>query len=368
MKRILALLLATLAILIATGCGSQTPPAVQSRAETPRNIIVLIGDGMGLAHWSAARIEAVPSHKLAIERMPVVGLIATASADSLVTDSAAAATAMFTGTKTNDAMVDVDPNGGKLWSILELARAQGKVGGVLTTSDAWDATPACFGGAHVPSRTEHDVIARQLVGNDLELIAGGGRDAFYQAADPDDPSTSAVAIAKQKGFEIVEGGPAFEKAKGDHVLALFENQPEDTDFADAPLPRLVEKAISLLAYRGNGFVLMAEHEGTDSTSHEHDAERLLPSLESFDEAIGKALDFAEKDGHTLVIVAGDHETGGLTLPQGESKESVQITWSTGNHTGVAVPYFAYGPGSEQFGGFHENSELGVKLARFLAQE
>ena len=320
----------------------------------PKNIIFLVADGTGLGHYTLAR--SVRGENFRIGTMPVVGVFTTHCADRAVTDSAAAATAFATGFKTNYEMLSIDPKTlAPLETVLEVAEKRGKATGLVTTSNFFDATPAAFA-AHAKHR--HDAgVDVQMLRSGADVIAGSLLDDPGKEQSPD-----LLAIAKENGYTIVDSRAKLDASPhGTKVLALFPWQERNLDAPEAPLPVLAKWAIDRVDDDPDGFFLLIEHEGTDSSSHQNNAADVRKALISFDEAVGVALDYASKRNDTLVVVTGDHETGGLRVTDTAQLRRLRIEWSTAEHTGTMVPVFAYGPGSMQFGGILDNTDIGKKL-------
>ncbi len=330
---------------------------VSAAAQTPKNVIFLVGDGMGTAHFTILRVSGKGESR--IGGMPVVGLVTTQSADDVVTDSGAAATAYATGFKTNNESLSVDATGTSHETVLEVAERAGKATGLVTTSYFWDATPAAFA-SHVKSRTQSLDIVNQMLHSGVEVIAGTGVERFGKQQWP-----AIDQLAKDAGFTLVREAAELNAASGPHVIAVFPSQPRDVDFPQAPLPQLARWALQRLQGDPDGFFLLIEEEGTDSSSHENNRPDLQASVASLDAAAGVALDFAAKRGDTLVVVTGDHETGALRISD-TKKGRLRLEFSTIDHTGSAVPIFAYGPGSAAFAGFLDNTDVGKKLLSFVA--
>jgi len=317
----------------------------------PKNVILLIADGTGPAHMTVAK--QARGAEFRIGTMPVLGLQTTQCADRNVTDSAAAATALASGFKTNHEMLGQDPDGKPLMTALDAAEKRGKSTGLVTTTDFWDATPAAFA-AHAKHRHD-DGVAEQMLRKNIEVIVGTGMQKFGK-----DKMPTFEAFVKDSGYTAITAPAQLAAAKGPRLLAVFPGQERDLDVPDAPLPLLARWAIDQLDDDPDGFFLMIEHEGTDSSSHQNHAIDLRRALISFDETVGVALDFAKQRGDTLVVVTGDHETGGLRVSEFKTGR-FRIEWSTGDHTGTAIPIFAYGPGSAAFAGFQDNTDVGKKL-------
>lgn len=327
------------------GADSEPPPPPTSAAH--RNLILMIGDGMGVAQRTAARLITVGSEgRTEIDRLPGLCLVTTWSADAMTTDSAASATAYACGVKTNNTVLGLDRSGNPIPSILELAKQAGYATGLVATSDLTDATPAAFY-AHTASRVRWWEILDQLLQVAPDLLLGGGRSAWIaDGVDLDGdglsdsrrhalPSASArrrspLDLARAAGYriamtddELTRAGPEGGKLLGlfaPHHLAYekdrFAGGPQEKSAADQPhLADMTRAALERLTKTGEkGFFLMIEGSRIDMAAHEGDAEAQVWETVAFDEAVGVARRFAAKDRHTLLIVTADHETGGLFLP------------------------------------------------------
>lgn len=320
----------------------------------PKNVILLISDGSGLGHFTFAR--NIRGDAFRIGTMPVVGVFTTQCADRAVTDSAAGATALATGVKTNYEMVSLDPKTLEpLETVLEVAKKQGKAAGLVTTAAFFDATPAAFA-AHTKHRHDKGVDA-QMLRSGADLIAGTLLEDFTNELSPE-----LAKVAADNGWTVLNTRAQLDAAPhGKKLLAVFRWQERNLDQPDAPLPVLAKWAIDHLDDDPEGFFLVIEQEGTDSSSHQNHIADLRKALASFDEAVGVALDFAAKRGDTLVIATADHETGGLRVTETKQLARLRVEWSTTDHTGTMIPIFAYGPGSIAFGGLQDNTDVGKKL-------
>ena len=254
-------------------------PTVSSRSV--RNVIFLIGDGMGVSQVALARIKALGSEgKLHMERMPIGGLIRTHSADDLVTDSAAGGTALACGIKTENGMVGMAPNKAKYHSILEAAKAKGMATGLVATSAITHATPATFA-SHVPSRGDETDIAEQLLANKVDVMFGGGRKFFLPRSEEGSGRKDAknlLAQAKEAGYTYIETGDQLGTANSLPVLGLFQLAALTTGPEEPSLATLTDKAIGLLKdtrkglfVRRRGFFLMVEGSQIDWACHDNDA-------------------------------------------------------------------------------------------------
>jgi len=321
MRAWLVLVLSTLALL--SGCVT-----TQQTAAVPKNIIILFGDGAAATQWELGRYtsQALRGTPFAITdvvfKQGALGVLTVHSADSFVTDSAAAATAMSTGYKTNNGMAGMRPDGTRARTVMEAAKAQGKRIGLVTTATVYDASPAAFA-AHVKSRREAQTIVDQFYELEPDVVLGGGRDYFLpkgtgagRRADGKDM----LAAFAAKGYTVVQDPAALRAATGRRVLGLFDD--EDLDFeldrdaaAQPSIAGMAAAAIRILEKDSpNGFVLFIENENIDTAGHRNDAAALIRALWALDEAAQIALDFQKRaPDETLVLVTGDHETGGLSV-------------------------------------------------------
>ncbi len=322
----------------------------------PKNIILLIGDGMGVSQV----FTGITANKgdLNLCNFKNIGFSRTQSADNYVTDSAAGGTALACGTKTNNGVIGLNADSVEVKSILEYADGNNKSTGLVSTSAITHATPASFI-AHQESRKMYEAIAADFLNTDIDVFIGGGSKHFKDREDGKDLTESLAT----KGYNVAY---SLEEVKNVHdgKLAVLTAE-EHNDAYPARGNMLVdatEKAIDILSKDKNGFFLMVEGSQIDWGGHQNDASFVAQEMLDFDRAIGKALAFAAQDKETLIIVTADHETGGMGLPGGNMEEgSVEAGFITGHHTAVMVPVFAFGPGAEMFGGIYENTEVFNKM-------
>ncbi|HPW90062.1 MAG TPA: alkaline phosphatase [Paludibacteraceae bacterium] len=321
-----------------------------------KNVIFMIGDGMGINQVYAA-MTANGGH-LNLEKCTASGYSKTYSANKYITDSAAGGTALATGTKTNNNMLGVAPDSvTKLWSSLYFAKEQGLSTGIVVTVSVTHATPASFY-AHQTSRNMRREITQDLLKSDIDVIIGGGLNNFNKKTK---------VQFEAKNYQIVETEEGLENLRQGKVLALLASKdlPSASKRGEM-LPNSVEKAISILSQDTAGFFLMVEGSQIDYQGHARNTTELINEMLDFDKAIGKALDFAEQDGNTLVVITADHETGAFTILDGNFETGeVKGKFNSFYHTGVPVPVFAYGPGSEQFNGWQENTDFRDKILNAL---
>ena len=373
---------AILGLLAAAGCApaGSSAPAGAAPADGVRNVIFMVADGAGIGHWTAA--EQATDAPLTVASMPVLGLVDTRSADSRVTDSAAGASVYATGVRVDNRTISVepgcrallrrdsmalkrDPSGcPPLESVFEIARRQGMSTGVVTTTSVVDATPAAFA-AHSPSRYWDDYLAGQFAEAGLAVILGGGRESFDAASRDDHVDLLGRMCADAACVRSASELAAY-RADDRPLVGLFA--PADMGKAGVrspALPQMVDAALARLSRDPDGFIALLETEGTDNAGHANvPVEEVVAEVREFDRAVARALDFARRDGHTLLIVTADHETGGLAVLEEDGRAVAK--YITGDHTGALVPLFAFGPGAERFGGIHANSEIGRMLREVVA--
>jgi len=344
----------------------------------PKNIILLISDGTGLSQISSAFYfkESSPNYL----RFKNIGLIKTSSSREDVTDSAAGATAIASGVKTYNGAIGVSDDSTEVANLVEIVSLKNIKTGLIATSSITHATPASFY-AHTFSRGSAEEIALQLVHSEIDFFAGGGLQYFNQRKD----GLNLLNVLNENQFTIDTTALAdYLKIKSSekvgYLLAKDALKPAAEGRGDF-LSKATELAIQFLSKDNSGFFMMAEGSQIDWGAHANNAPYLVSELIDFDDAVGKALDYAERDGNTLVIVTSDHETGGFTLAAKkmiteEGKEysdysEIGMTFSTSGHSATLVPVFAYGPGAEEFIGIYENTNIFdkiLKVTKWRAQE
>ncbi|HWI13311.1 MAG TPA: alkaline phosphatase [Burkholderiales bacterium] len=307
-----------------SGCA-QVPGAPDGSA--PRNIIILYADGAAGTQWELGRYA---SHHLlnapflatdVVMRDGALGVMSTAPANALVTDSAAAATAMSSGHKTDNDMVSVLPDGKRVQTVMEAAKATGKRIGLVSTAPVYDASPAAFS-VHANSRRAYQALVDQYVTLEPDVLLGGGREFFVPSTQPGgrrSDGKDVIALFRAKGYEYVRDVTELRAARGARLLGLFAagdiDYEIDRDVARQPsIGDMAAAALKALAGRSpQGFVLFVENENTDNSAHRNDIAALIRELFAFDAAVKAALEFQREHPDTLVIVTGDHETGGLSI-------------------------------------------------------
>ena len=333
-----------------------TPP----KSKKVKNVILMIGDGMSLAHmytaWTANRGQ------LWLENAQYTGLSKTWCTNRLVCDSGSGGTALATGQKTCYHAVGTDPQGNPLTTLCDLAKAKGKSAGIAVTCRLWDATPCDFS-CHNLDRDKEQELIGDYPTSGLDYAFGGGAKYFTNRADGRDIFKELEA----NGYHVSRTWDDLAAWKSGKVFAV----PYDVD---TPLPdergdllaRASLKGLELLNQNRNGFFMMVEGSQLDDYGHFNQLDLLMKETLDFDQTIGKMMKWAAQDGETLVVVTADHETGGLTLVDGNKDEGkVTCCFSTKSHSGVMVPVYAFGPGSEQFSGIMENTDIFKKIKALM---
>jgi alkaline phosphatase len=364
-------------ILLLLSCHSSQPVAEKSQGDPvptdqpvavaikPKNIILLIGDGMGLSQITAAMYAN--KNRLNLEKFPVIGLHKTHASNDLVTDSAAGATAFACGVKTYNGAIGVNADTVAIQTILELAEERGFATGLVATSTIVHATPGSFI-AHEKARNLYENIALDFLDVEVDYFVGGGK-KYFDRRDNDDRDL--IEELKAKGYQISD---YYTEPFDQVILPLRKNFGYFTSDAD-PLPvskgrgylyAASKAGIKFLNKRSDkGFFLMVEGAQIDWGGHANDSDYIVSELLDFDRVIGYAMEFAEKDEETLVIVTADHETGGYSIVQGSRMDSLATKFTTTYHTATMIPVFAYGPGAQAFAGVYENTAIFHKMKKAL---
>jgi alkaline phosphatase len=337
----------------------QTVTVAPVKGRRIKNVILMIGDGMGLEQVSVGWV--LNGGHLNMDNCPVTGFSRTYTVDSLITDSCAGGSGLATGVKTRYGFMACDPDGNPVPSLLHDAQRKGMKTGVAVTCRINDATPIDFVG-HSTDRHDEAGIAAQYVGSGVDFLTGGGIQFWQNREDGRD----LVQEMKADGYTFVDNLDDLHQVKEGKLLGLFAPLEMEPALDRGPvLEDCAMKAIELLDNR-KGFFLMIEGSSIDDWCHRHKLGHMAEELFDFDRTVGKVLEWAEKDGHTLVIITADHATGGLTLVGGSLQDrTAKVHFSTKGHNGILVPVFAYGPRAEEFSGVYENAELAEKVRRLM---
>jgi alkaline phosphatase len=370
---------------------AKTTSSEVKKSEKPKNIILLIGDGMGVGHVSAYYLANTNS---SFAKFKKIGLVSTyAYGNEFVTDSAAGGTALSTGNKTRNGFIAMSPDGEYLETVSEVAKKNGKVNGIVVTCTVTHATPAVFY-SHVSSRANENQIATFLTNGTIDFVVGGGLSYFsskskssltdtstneseseYSKMYPSDAPNQEVdllSIMASKGYVIVTNYNEFKNLDTKtfkKVLALLEpnHLPSALSGRKISLGEMLEKGLEVLSKNKKGFFIMVEGSQIDWESHGNNAKGIMAEMNDFDSAINVALEFAKTNGETLVIVTADHETGGVGVIGGVVNKSTTLRFVSKDHTAELVPIFSYGPGSELFEGIIDNTYIGQTLKKLVSE-
>ncbi|MFA1820006.1 alkaline phosphatase [Virgibacillus oceani] len=406
-------------------------PSSDNDHEAVQNVIFMIPDGYATSYSSNYRLYKEGDEPIWDDML--TGMMKTVSADNAITDSAAAGTAMATGKKTNNGMISMSPDGEELETILEASKDAGKSAGIVATSTITHATPAVFA-SHTEARNDEHLIAPQFLDNEVDVIFGGGKNIFLPDSEGgEQDERHLINEFKEAGYQFVENRDELLENESDKVLGLFADDalaPElERDQTDEPsLAEMTESAIEALDQNDEGFFLMVEGSQIDWAGHANDAAWAMSDTEAFEEAVTTAVEYADQDGETLIVMAGDHDTGGMTVGGYDTGDTqleilhdventggyiagqlnsdrsnvrdimieyanIEITndeeeairtsdapdleinhiisnyagvgWSSYSHTGQEVPLFAYGQESDLFTGLLDNTDIPKLMAEAM---
>ena len=326
------------------------------------NVILLIGDGMGLAQIYAGYTAA--AGQLNLFNFLNIGLSKNTSADSYITDSAAGATAMATGQKTNNRFVGVDSMGKVLLSIPELIVTKGMKSGLISAGDITDATPASFY-AHQKERSFSEEIAADFLNSPVDILIGGNYAAFEQRKD----SQNLISALQHKGYVTTNHFTDLDSISANKFIVLDTEaiKPKQNGRGKF-LVESLSKTLKVLSKNKKGFFIMAEGAQIDHGGHQNNTGFMVQEMLDFDQLVGEAMRFVDKNKETLLIVTADHETGGMSLLNGNLKKGyISGNFSTDDHTAIPVPVFAYGPHALDFRGVYENTDLFKKIMLIIDQ-
>lgn len=359
LKPILSL---TLGLILFIGFSAFTSKKSKTKkAVMPKNIIFMVGDGMGLTQVTAGMYRN--GGHLNLERAQHFGFIKTHSADQLITDSAAGATAFATGHKTNNKMLSQSPTDSTdMKTILEYAEENGLSTGIVTTCATFHATPAAFF-SHYYNRNFPEEISVQFLNQAIEVLITGGYKHFTDRKD----GRNLVDELSQKGYTFMDTLTAETSMKNiEKLICLYADEhPASINEGRGDILSVgVEKALDILSRNDQGFFLLTEGSQIDWGGHANNSEYIISEMIDFDKAVKKAFDFADKNGETLVIITADHETGGYSIVEGsQDGQNLKGEFTTKHHTPDLIPVYAYGQGSEMFSGIYQNTAIFDKMMR-----
>ena len=301
---------------------------------TPKNIIILFADGTTGSQYEFGRYSSALLRQQSFAVTDVVmakgqyQLMKTESANYFVTDSAAAASAMSTGYKVNNGAISITPEGNTPPTIMKVAKDRGKRIGLLSTAPIYDASPAAFS-VHAKSRRDNELIVNQYLELAPDVLMGGGSNYFLPntlSGGKRQDGKNMIEAFQAKGYQYINEPEQLNQIKSPKLLGLFAEEDMDYEIDRSPqktptLSQMVTGALQVLnkdskKAQNKGFVLFVENENTDSAGHQNDVAALMRDLWAFDDAVKVALEFQRQNPDTLVIVTGDHETGGFSPTYG----------------------------------------------------
>mgnify|MGYP002855272228 FL=1 len=376
----------------ATRVNAAEREETHTTSQNPKNIVLISADGMGVSQWQAAMVAA--HGKLNLGRMQSAGLLTTNPLDVFCGDAPSHSTALATGVNSHKGAVSVDMNNMPLKTITELVKEKSLAVGIVSANSLVEGSIVPFVG-HASNRMAVEELTAGYVEGGIDVFIGAGSDYFSKHIDMRPPtqgqagggSGAAGAAAVQtrerddkrnllieleaKGWQVLYNIKDIRQVKGGKLAGFTGTQmnPNIQQGRGDMFPASVETSLNILQSSSKGFFLMVGDMYVDRASHNGRLELLCDEAMDLDRAIGKALDFAERDGQTLVLVVGSPEASGMSLVGGNMAEGmVEAKWSMpgmANHSGTLVPMFAYGPGADQFMGVLENTEVFVKMKSML---
>jgi len=329
--------------------------AVDGKDVPVKQILLLIGDGNGLAQISSGIVAN--GGELTLTQLRTIGLVKTQAADDFTTDSASGATAMATGQKANNRALGLNALGDSIPNLPYFLSQKGFKTGLVTNDELTGATPAAFY-AHHPERDAAVEIAGYLPASALNLVIGGGGKHFKKEK------------LSQAGFTLVSNMQELVEVKESRV-AHFASEGGMPSMEAGRGNFLSQAFLQASSYLGKGkspFFLMLEAAKIDSGGHSNAPSTIVTELLDFDRAIAEAIRYADTHPGTLVLVTADHETGGVSIPQGDlERREVELAFHSDDHTGILVPLFAYGARSSAFAGVYDNTEIFHRLLKVIGK-
>ena len=323
------------------------------------NIIMMIGDGMGLSQISSGMYSN--NNYTSLERSHHIGLIKTHSLDDLVTDSAASGTAMSSGVKTYNRVVGLDKNFSPVNSILEISRDKGYMTAIIATSTIVHATPASYY-SKVKSRYDYEEIASQLSKSNINFFVGGGEKYFNDRRDKRN------LMNEMDDYLFANSLESFIRINSNKIgfLTDFDEPIGKHEGRKPSLEDIVQATVQKLSSFNKPFFLLVEGSQIDWGGHDNDSEHMISEMLEFDRTVEKVFNFADKDKNTIVVITADHETGGLSIIDGNLEDSKVVNkYVSDSHTATMVPIFSFGPYSSLFKGIYDNTEIFDKLEAII---
>lgn len=385
----------------ATRVNASEYQITKTGAQNPKNIVLISADGMGVCQWQAGMVAA--KGKMNLSRMQSAGLLTTNPLDVFCGDAPSHSTALATGVNSHKGAVSVDMDNKPLKTITELVKEKGLAMGIVSANSLVEGSIVPFVG-HAQNRMAVEALTAGYVDTNIDVFIGAGSDYFTKsiqggfgpgpgagggqggsgaaaggqrpAGGQGGPGAGGVVQMgertdkrnlinelKAKGYQVCNSIDEIKQVKGGKLAGFTgaQSNPNIQEGRGNMFPASVETALNVLKSGSKGFFLMVGDMYVDRASHNSKIDLLCDETLDLDRAIGKALDFAESDGQTLVLVVGSPEASGMSIVGGNMAEgTVEAKWSMpgmANHSGTQVPMFAYGPGAEQFMGVMENTEI-----------
>ena len=362
-----------LSVLFLQSCTASRNLEKQAQNDEPLNVILMIGDGMGIPQVSSAFYFGDQSSNF--ERFETIGLHKSYSTSHLITDSAAGATAFSTGEKTYKRAIGVSKDTIPQETILEKLKKEGYQTGLISLTSITHATPASFY-AHVKDRDMHEEIAAQLAVADIDFLAGGGRKYFSQRSD--DQDLFQTLLKRNYNLDTLQLSRAKSGMRNAFIIE-DEGLPSKTEGRGDFLKDASLEALSYFDANNKPFFLMIEGSYIDWGGHAKDAEMMIQEVADFDKTIGAVLDYVEAHPNTLLVITADHETGGASIGKyyevdektgrkTEIPEKVAVYFITDQHSGELIPVFAAGKGAENFKGIYQNNAIYHKILKAINGE
>jgi len=335
---------------------------------SPRNVILIVGDGMG---HGALKLASLNQHraegKLIMQQLPFAGLCTTYPFGGDVTDSAAAGTAFGCGHKTKNGMVGMLPNKTAVESVATEAKRAGRSVGIITTDRIYGATPAVFY-ANVEGRGGSQEIVDFLPGCGFDVLSGdvGALPYFLPPSKKGSRTDTRDVLAemKEKGYAQVSTVAEFKNAPPDKPILGFLGL-KSTEATESCLSELLDATISRFEKNPKGFFVMLEGDMPDGAGHSNNANATILGTLQTDWAVRSAVEYARTHSDTLVIVTADHETGGLNVNMSYGTEQMTILYTTTSHTASPVVVYAFGPGAHRFSGIIDNTDIAKTIRELL---
>ncbi len=386
----------------ATRVNASEHQITKTGAQNPKNIVLISADGMGVCQWQAGMVAA--KGKMNLSRMQSAGLLTTNPLDVFCGDAPSHSTALATGVNSHKGAVSVDMDNKPLKTITELVKEKGLAMGIVSANSLVEGSIVPFVG-HAQNRMAVEALTAGYVDTNIDVFIGAGSDYFTKsiqggfgpgpgagggqggqrpAGGQGGPGAGGamqmgersdkrnlINELKAKGYQVCNSIDEIKQVKGGKLAGFTgaQSNPNIQEGRGDMFPASVETALNVLKSGSKGFFLMVGDMYVDRASHNGRLELLCDETKDLDRAIGKALDFAERDGQTLVLVVGSPEASGMSIVGGNMAEgTVEAKWSMpgmANHSGTQVPMFAYGPGAEQFMGVMENIEVFTIVKQML---